>query len=52
MNFTPQELKYLNYVLSCATNYTVARGEQISFPTVKHKQLEQKLQVIINRSYR
>ena len=49
---TPEEYKYLSHVLSCATNYTVARGEQISFPTVNHKQLEQKLQVIINRSYR
>ena len=49
---TPEEYKYLSYVLSCATNYTVARGEQISFPTVNHQQLEQKLQVIINRSYK
>ena len=49
---TPEEYKYLSYVLSCATNYTVARGEQITFPTVNHKQLEQKLQVIINRSYK
>jgi hypothetical protein len=49
---TPEEYKYLSYVLSCATNYTVARGEQITFPTVKHKKLEQKLQVIINRSYK
>jgi len=49
---TPEEYKYLSYVLSCATNYTVARGEQISFPTVNHKHLEQKLQVIINRSYK
>ena len=24
---TPEEYKYLSYVLSCATNYTVARGE-------------------------
>jgi DNA-binding CsgD family transcriptional regulator len=49
---TPEEYKYLSYVLSCATNYTVARGEQISFPTVKHKQLEQKLEVIVNRCYK
>jgi hypothetical protein len=49
---TPEEYKYLSYVLSCATNYTVARGEQITFPTVNHKKLEQKLQVIINRSYK
>lgn len=43
MNFTPQELKYLNYVLSCATNYTIARGEQIEHPSVKHKEIQEKI---------
>ena len=44
---TPEEYKYLSYVLSCATNYTVARGEQISFPTVNHKQLGHKTDTCI-----
>lgn len=49
MNFTPQELKYLNYVLSCATNYTIARGEQIDHPTVNHQQLKQKIKEQIEK---
>ena len=49
MNFTPQELKYLNYVLSCATNYTIARGEQIDHPTVKHSELMDKIKLYQER---
>ena len=51
MNFTPQELKYLNYVLSCATNYTIARGEQIDFPGAKHKKLKEKIEMLCHRMY-
>ena len=51
MNFTYQELKYLNYVLSGATNYTIARGEQIDFPGVKHKKLKEKIEMLCHRMY-
>ena len=44
MNFTPEELKYLKHVLYCADNFTVARGEQIDFSTVNHKQLLNKIE--------
>ena len=44
MNFTPEELKYLKHVLSAASSYTIARGEQIDFPTVNHKQLMNKIE--------
>lgn len=44
MNFTSEELKYLYYVLSTTNSYTIARGEQIYHPTVKHQQLQQKIE--------
>jgi hypothetical protein len=44
MNFTPEELKYMKYVLSVASSYTIARGEQIDFSTVNHKQLMNKIE--------
>ena len=43
MNFTSEELKYLYRVLSTTTSYTIAGGEQIDHPTVKHQQLQQKI---------
>ena len=43
MNFTSQELEYLHHVLSCADNYTIARGEQIATPTVKHNEIKEKI---------
>lgn len=44
MNFTSEELKYLHHVLSTTSSYTIARGEQIDHPTVKHQKLQQKIQ--------
>ena len=44
MNFTSEELKYLYRVLSTTSSYTIARGEQIDFPTVNHKQLLNKIE--------
>tara|TARA_A100001201_G_scaffold2589_4_gene6625 strand:+ start:41966 stop:42124 length:159 start_codon:yes stop_codon:yes gene_type:complete len=43
MNFTLEEVKYLQEVLNCASSYTIARGEQISNSTVSHKEIKQKL---------
>ena len=43
MNFSSEELKYLHYVLSTASSYTIARGEQIDHPSVNHKKLQQKI---------
>ena len=43
MNFTPEELKYLSHVLSAASSYTIARGEQIEHPSVKHKEIQEKI---------
>ena len=50
MNFTPEELKYLKHVLSAASSYTIARGEQIDFPTVKHKELLNKIEDQLGKS--
>ena len=49
---TPEEYKYLSYVLSCATNYTVARGEQLITPTVKHKDITLKVNEYLDRLHR
>jgi hypothetical protein len=49
MNFTSEELKYLYHVLSTASSYTIARGEQIDHPTVNHKQLQQKIKEQIEK---
>ena len=49
MNFTSEELKYLYNVLSTASSYTIARGEQIDHPTVNHKQLQQKIKEQIEK---
>lgn len=43
MNFSSEELKYLHYVLSTTSSYTIARGEQIDHPSVNHKKLQQKI---------
>ena len=42
MNFNSEELKYLYYVLSTTSSYTIARGEQIEI-NQNHKQLQQKI---------
>ena len=44
MTFSTEELKYLKHVLSAASSYTIARGEQIDFSTVNHKQLLNKIE--------
>ena len=44
MNLTSEELKYLHHVLSTTSSYTIARGEQIDFSTVNHKQLMNKIE--------
>ena len=44
MNFDSEELKYLYHVLSTTSSYTIARGEQIDFSTVNHKQLLNKIE--------
>ncbi len=49
MNFTSEELKYLDRLLHCASSYTIARGEQIDHPTVKHKELQQKIKNQLQR---
>ncbi len=51
MNFDPEELKYLKHVLECTGNYAIARGEQILYPSVSHKKIKEKIDVIINRMY-
>ena len=43
MTFSPEELKYLKHVLSAASSYTIARGEQIDHPSVKHDAIMQKI---------
>ena len=49
MHFTLDELKYLQNVLSVTSSYTIARGEQIDHPTVKHQQLKQKIKEQIDK---
>jgi hypothetical protein len=49
MNFTLQELQYIVTVLNRTSSYTIARGEQIDYPTINHKQLTTKVKQIIHR---
>jgi hypothetical protein len=51
MNFTPEELKYLKHVLHSTDTYTIARGEQIYFPGVKHKKVQSKIEDYLHRMY-
>ena len=48
-NFTLQELQYIKTVLDRTSSYTIARGEQIDYPTINHKQLTTKVKQIIHR---
>jgi|TARA_Y100000289_G_C3898075_1_gene137638 hypothetical protein len=41
--FTVDELRYLEIVLSVASSFTIARNEQIDLPSVKHKELQNKI---------
>lgn len=50
-NLTSEELKYLKHVLSCADNYTVARGEQLITPSVKHKVITNKIESELYKRY-
>ena len=34
VNFTSEELKYLDRLLHCASSYTIARSEQIDHPNM------------------
>ena len=49
MNFSKDELEYLSFALHTASSYTIARGEQIITPGVKHKELKQKIEEMIYR---
>lgn len=51
MNFTPEELEYLYSVLSTTSSYTIARAEQIDLPTVKHKKVQDKIKILIDRAH-
>ena len=47
--FTLQELKYLQHVMEVTSTYTIAKGEQLDYPGVKHKQLQNKIYSKITR---
>ena len=49
MNFSKDELEYLSFALHTASSFTIARGEQIITPGVKHKELKQKIEEMIYR---
>ena len=49
MNFTLQELQYIKTVLDRTSSYTIARGEQIDYPTINHSRLTTKVKQIIHR---
>lgn len=51
MKLSPQELKYLKVVLERTTSYTIARGEQIDYPGLSHKKLQNKVENAIARMY-
>mgnify|MGYP003116324016 CR=1 FL=1 len=50
MNLTSEELKYLYHVLSTTSSYTIARGEQIDHPSVKHDVIVQKIKITLPSS--
>jgi hypothetical protein len=43
MQLTLDELVYMKTVLARTSSYTIARAEQIDLPSVKHRQLQQKI---------
>ena len=49
MPFNKQELEYILTVLQRTSSYTTARAEQIDYPSVSHKELEQKVEELIYR---
>ena len=51
MNLTPEELKYLKYVLSCTSSYAIAKGEQLDTPSVSHKRLIVKIEDELGRRH-
>lgn len=51
MSFTPEELKYLDLVLHCASGFTIARGRDVVAPSVNHYRLRQKVEDQLRRIY-
>jgi len=49
MNLTLEELKYIATVLERASSYTTARAEQIDHPSIRHKEVDQKIRSLIAR---
>jgi len=43
MQLTLEELRYLSKVLETTDSWTIARGEQLDHPSVKHSKLRQKV---------
>lgn len=50
-NLTSEELKYLKHVLHCTDSFTVARGEQLITPSVKHKVITNKIESELYKRY-
>lgn len=44
MNLTSEEIKYLSFVLHCASPFTINRAQDVICPTVRHDELKRKLE--------
>ncbi len=52
MKFNSQEINFLIDCLDKVSTFTIAKGEQIDYPGVKHEQLKQKLKDYHNKLHR
>lgn len=43
MNLSAKELEYLEFVLHCASPFTINRGEQVIAPGINHKEIKEKI---------
>ena len=49
MNFSAEELKYLQHVLRLTSSYTVAQGREHLAPSVNHDKLIEKVKMYEHR---
>ena len=49
MNLSAKELEYLEFVLHCASPFTINRGEQEIAPGVNHNEVKEKIKMYSQR---
>jgi len=49
MNLTSKEIKYIEFVLQNASQFTITRAQDVIAPGVKHSDVKQKIKDYYNR---